>query len=40
MTAVRRAVAALEKGGTGEPSILIRPHDIEDAIEEVLKGMV
>lgn len=40
MTAVRRAVATVEKGGAGEPPILIRPQDIEDAIEEVLKGMV
>jgi len=39
MTAVRRAVAILEKGGTGEPVILIRGQDIEAAIEEVLRGM-
>jgi len=39
MTAVRRAVAVLEKGGAGEPAILIRSQDIEEAIEEVLRGM-
>ena len=40
MTAVRRAVATLQKEGAGEPAIFIGPQDIEDAIEEVLKGMV
>lgn len=39
MTAVRRAVATLEKGGKGEPVILIRRQDIEAAVEEVLRGM-
>jgi transitional endoplasmic reticulum ATPase len=39
MKAVRRAVATLEKGAAGEPAILIRPRDIEEAIEEVLRGM-
>ena len=39
MTAVRRAVSTLEKGAAKEPAILIRPKDIEEAIEEVLRGM-
>ncbi len=39
MTAVRRAVKTLEKTGDGEPAILIRRQDIEEAIEEVLRGM-
>ena len=39
MTAVRRAVSTLEDGAAGEPAILIRPQDIEEAIEEVLRGM-
>ena len=40
MTAVRRAVAIMGKGGTGEPAILIQPQDIEESIEEALRGMV
>lgn len=40
MTAVRRAVATMGKGGTGEPDILIRLQDIEESIEELLRGMV
>jgi transitional endoplasmic reticulum ATPase len=39
MTAVRRAVATLEKEREEEPTILIRRQDIEAAIEEVLRGM-
>jgi len=39
MTAVRRAVKTLEKAEAGEPAILIRRQDIEEAIEEVLRGM-
>jgi transitional endoplasmic reticulum ATPase len=40
MTAVRRAVSSMEKaGGGGEPDILIRRQDLEDALEEVRRGM-
>jgi transitional endoplasmic reticulum ATPase len=39
MTAVRRAVKTLEKGAAGEPDILIQRQDLEDALEEVRRGM-
>ena len=39
MTAVRRAVKSMEKAGAGDPEILIRRQDIEDALEEVRRGM-
>jgi transitional endoplasmic reticulum ATPase len=39
MTAVRRAVKTMEKPGAGEPEILIRRKDIEEALEEVRKEM-
>jgi len=39
MTAVRRAVASMEKVGAGEPDILISRQDVEDAVAEVLRGM-
>jgi transitional endoplasmic reticulum ATPase len=39
MTAVRRAVKRMEKAETGGPEILIRRQDIEEALEEVHRGM-
>jgi len=39
MKAVRRAVKTMEKAGAGEPEILIWRQDIEDALEEVRRGM-
>jgi transitional endoplasmic reticulum ATPase len=39
MTAVRRAVKTLEKGAAGEPDIFIQRQDLEDALEEVRRGM-
>ncbi len=39
MIAVRRAVSSMEKAGAGEPDILIRRQDLEDALEEVRRGM-
>ena len=39
MMAVRRAVSSMEKAGAGEPDILIRRQDIENALQEVLRGM-
>jgi transitional endoplasmic reticulum ATPase len=39
MTAVRRAVSSMEKAGAVEPDILISRQDIEDALDEVQRGM-
>ena len=39
MMAVRRAVKTMEKAETGDPDILIRRQDIDDALEEVRRGM-
>jgi transitional endoplasmic reticulum ATPase len=39
MTAVRRAVQAMEAKETEEPEVLIRRQDLDDALEEVNRGM-
>jgi transitional endoplasmic reticulum ATPase len=39
MTAVRRAVKDMEQAEAGEPEIIIRRRDMEDALEEVRRGM-
>ncbi len=39
LAAVRRAVAAeIAQEGSGEKNLLIRPEDIEEALEEMLGG--
>lgn len=39
MAAVRRAVKIMEKGGPGEPEILLQPGDMAGALDEVRRGM-